>query len=323
LINPQLATPTTATANRRAKHPEDLRQGEWSYDLKIDGIRALVEVRGYEVQIRNRTGRDITFQYPEVVEAFGQWGAWLVNNSGSGQHHVFDGEIVALSGSFEDTAIRDKQQTLDAIESQRKLRPVRFLAFDLLHQSLLVDDGDSPPTYLNTVYRVRRSILSQIFLRSDIAGPHISIVPSADSLDFIRMAKDLGFEGVIAKRLDSKYVGGRSSDWLKFKNLHRVTCIATGYEKGNGAREKFGAMHIAVIHDGALVSVGRVGTGFDHPQIEWLRENLDKGEVILVEIECLNRTKSNVLRFPVFKGVRTDVDITSATFDQIEGLPTS
>ena len=75
--------------------------------------------------------------------------------------------------------------------------------------------------------------------------------------------------------------------------------------------------------DGAqAIQVGSVGTGWTESEGSLLKKRLDVGELFLVEIEALNRTHQNALRFPVFRGERTDLPISAASADQLALLPT-
>ena len=131
-------------------------------------------------------------------------------------------------------------------------------------------------------------------------------------------------EGVIAKDLRAPYMPGkRSPAWIKFKVTHRVSCVPIGYVPGTGSRTDFGAMLLAMLDpaNNGIIPVGRVGTGFREAEIAYLKNRLDQHETFVVEIECLNRTKSGQLRFPVYKGIRTDQTALDATIDQLHALP--
>lgn len=104
--------------------------------------------------------------------------------------------------------------------------------------------------------------------------------------------------------------------------MHRITAIALGYERGTS--REFGAIFLALLlQDGRPVPIGRVGTGWTEPQAESLKRRLDAGQQFPVEVEALNRTADNLLRFPVFRGERTDLPLTAASADQLNSLPIS
>lgn len=291
---PMLATPSTGSSNRSPIDITSLRNTH-AFDLKMDGIRAFAQYDGSTLVLINRNGVDITWKFPEIVASWTHdLPLWL------------DGEIVCDSGRFEDTLTRDKQGTKAAVAAQVTARPASFHAFDL-------------PAYHALPWFERRDYLEDL----EMPGARFQITPCESDPEFLDRTRAAGLEGVIAKRLDALYqFGARSKAWVKFKNLHRVTCLVAGYEPGTGARAHFGHMNLALV-DGAgqVVSCGAVGTGFSNAEILDLKARLDAGEVLVVEIECLNRTSGGTLRFPVYKGIRSDVDVFACSTDQLDTLP--
>lgn len=282
--------------------------GTHAFDLKLDGLRCLAYHSGSGITLRNRSGRDITEQFPELARAL----------FAIGSPFVLDGEIVALSGIFTDVATRAKQVQSMAIAKAVQDLPCAFVAFDLLVTTDMLD----PTRALDIRYEPwndRRALLEARL------EPHISdtiqISPVGYDLAFVENVKSLGMEGVIAKRLTSTYRTGRFSDWVKIKNTRTLTAVAIGYEPGTGARAHFGAMFLALIGPDGPVEIGRVGSGFTASEITHLKGELDAGRPVVVEIEALNRTKNNQLRFPVYLGVRTDLSVHDARLSQLEGLP--
>lgn len=297
-MKPMLASPP-----KTAARPHDLR-GTHAFDLKLDGVRVLAYCEGNgNVTLMNRSGKDVTHRFPEVEAAL----SLHIDKA-----TVLDGEVVARSGSFQDTALRDKQtKPADVIHAMQQF-PVTFVAFDVL----FYDDADvrSQP------WSWRRELLDVLGVTWDTNALSTSVY-SLDP-DFFEQVKAKGLEGVIAKRMTSAYRSGRFPDWTKFKAVRSITCIGVGYEKGTGAREHFGAMMLAVVgNDNDIVSVGKVGTGFTASEITTLKRSFDAGEAVLVEIECLNVSKDGKLRFPVYKGLRTDLSMLDATLSQLDQIP--
>jgi bifunctional non-homologous end joining protein LigD len=293
-----LATPGQAHGNSPAQDFRKLMAtGEWLADTKIDGVRAWALWNGERMQFRNRNGVDITHRYPELDFNLGPDPMWL------------DGEIQALDGSFETTLVRDQQEFGPKIKGLARLHPTRFIAFDV-------------PMYDTWSYIDRRAFLED-FLDDDLLSVHLGISTVSDEPDFLDTTRDLGLEGAIVKRRNSRYVfGKRARTWIKFKNVRRITCLVAGYLPGTGSRAEFGSMRLALIdNDGTVVDVGTVGTGFTQYQIQDLKARLDRGDLLVAEIECLNRTSGNKLRFPVYKGLRSDVPLTACTTQQLDELP--
>lgn len=278
--------------------------GSHAFDLKLDGVRSLAYWDGTTLRLINRSGRDQTVAYPDLVASFP---AHLVAGP-----VVFDGEIVAATGSFEDVARRDKVTKPHDVARAMAAHPVKYVAFDVL--TLAGNDVRSLP------WSARRMHL-EFQLQGDPEMWETTVV--SQNIGMLEKVRDLGLEGVIAKRMDSVYVAGRSGNWLKFKNTHRVTAIAVGYEPGEGSRAHFGAMFLALVDGETVVPIGRVGTGFNHADTLECKALLDGHTPFVVEIEAANRTKTNQLRFPVYKGIRSDLSVGDATMDQLDALPRS
>jgi len=287
LTLPMLATSSTGSSGRQPACLEDLvATGDWVLDTKLDGVRAFLR----EGRVYNRKGVDVTYKFPEVAITAPGW---------------LDGEIVAHDGSFETTLTRESQENRAAIRRLAETRPCRFIAFDL-------------PGLHEKPWHARRETLEQV--GQDFSLP---ITPVSTDLEFFVRVRELGMEGVIAKRRNARYqFGRRSRDWIKFKHLYRVSCLIAGYEPGHGSRSHFGAITLALIDPaGEVVPVGRCGAGFTERQTHELKARLDAREVLIAEIETVNVTSGGTLRFPVFRGLRSDVAPTECTTDQLAALP--
>lgn len=297
MFSPMLAIASTGASGRKPVTIESLA-GTHMFDLKLDGIRCWVDEDGV---LRNRMNVVVTHKYPEIVAALAECPPW----------GRLDGEIVAEDGTFETALLRDKQERGQAIARMAKQHPVRFVAFDMPTDRLA-----------STPWWRRREALVKW---GSGAHERISVSPVSEDPAFLGQVADLGMEGVIAKRMTSPYVPGkRSMDWVKFKNTQRITCLVAGYYPGQGSRAHFGGMHLVLLDpDGvAPFHIGDVGSGFTERQTHELKDRLDNHEVLVVEIEALNVTSGRQLRFPVFRGVRSDVDPTTCTIEQLDLLAT-
>lgn len=298
---PMLASP-------QGQHRIESLEGSHMFDVKLDGVRAIVMLTRGQVTAVNRNGVYIHGRYPELA----QCPLPLPDALSNGECRL-DGEIVALDGSFESLAFRDRQSDPRKIAAMAKQIPVKFVAFDVL----ALNGYD----IRDMTYEARRSLLDGNWPEGRFNDSFATSVISANP-GLLDLVADLGMEGVIAKRMQSHYRSGRSKEWIKFKITHRVSCVPTGYAPGQGARAEFGAMYLSMLGPDGPVSVGRVGTGFTDADIKELKSRLDRDEVFVVEIETLNQTKNGTLRFPVFKGIRTDVDPQECRVSQLEALPT-
>ena len=143
---------------------------------------------------------------------------------------------------------------------------------------------------------------------------------------FYRYACDHGWEGLIAKRADSPYRGGRSADWLKFKCLRGQEFVVGGFTEPQGSRAGFGALIVGYHENGRLRYAGKVGTGYDHATLRSLRARMDlmaqdespfadqvpaptahwiRPELV-VQVGFSEWTREGRLRHPRFGGLRDD-----------------
>lgn len=285
------------------------RDGEWTFEFKFDGIRALVIVDFGTVKIVNRNNRDITYRYPEIVEQL----------TGMEWNGVIDGEIVCMDENgrpdFSRVHRRDAQATARAAAVLATTLPAKLVAFDLL-----VDEGVDLRVLK---YAHRRGHLTD---RTELLTGHGIVLPpvSKDGATMWAAVKDMGLEGLIAKRDDSRYLGRRSGAWVKIKATRRITAAVCGYDPGEGfLTGTFGCLHLALVDTGGtLVHIGSVGTGFTEADRRAVWRRLLAGETILVEVEFLEFSPDRKLRHPSFKGVRTDLTILDCNTGQMELHPT-
>lgn len=279
----------------------------WIADHKLDGLRCMVtwDASTRTLVLTNRNEVDITRQFPDIEHKLTQA---LIRQPWS---VVLDGELVCTDGLFNSIATRGKQvKPVDIAASMRRL-PADFVCFDILQNN----------TDLTRMPLVQRRIHLDALLDS-VDRTITKVVTTDDPAMLFLLCKRQGLEGIIAKHPSSKYVfGSRCREWVKVKAVQSITCVAVGYEPGQGARADFGAAYIVVLDGATPVQVGKVGTGFKQADITWLKGELDAGRPTVVEIECLNRSKDNQLRFPVYKGPRTDQSVHDATFAQLDNLP--
>ena len=231
---------------------------------------------------------------------------------------VLDGEIVAFDedGKPSFSALQGRMHLTGEARIRRlaKERPVRYVPFDLLWI-----DGHS---LMHEPYRERRARLSEL------TGLDVPQYVEGEGEAMLALTKEQGLEGVIAKRLDSRYEPGkRTNSWIKIKNVQREELVVVGWEPGDGRRrERIGALLVA--HPGSLRFAGGVGTGFTDAELDRLPDALEplvrdsspiatdgpappKGAVFVEPrlrcvVEFLEWTKDGVLRAPSYKGLVQD-----------------
>jgi bifunctional non-homologous end joining protein LigD len=223
---------------------------QWAYEMKWDGIRAIAHVTERTVTLVTRTGRDTTASYPELAGMAAAVGA---------RRPVLDGEIVAFGEHawprFEVLQQRMNITTPSQVRQLAAEIPVSYLAFDLLSV-----DGQS---LLGQPYSRRRERLAGLGLE----GPHWQTPPSFTGVsgsEAQAVSRANGLEGIMAKRLASRYEPGRrTSSWRKIKNLHRQEFVVGGWSPGEGNRANLiGSLIVGVYGPDGLTYAGHVGTGF-------------------------------------------------------------
>lgn len=300
--------PMLATAMGPHELPEQFiasltASGKWMFEFKFDGIRAIIECVDGTVTITNRTGRDITDRYPDVVEAL----TGLPDL-------VLDGEIVCPDEQgrpdFSRAHRRDCQSNKFAIARLARTCPAQFVVFDVL--SLAGTD------LRRKQYKARRTQITKL---APVLVEHRIVVPpvSTDGAMMWKVVREMDLEGLVAKRLDSIYVDRRAQTWVKIKRKLRISALVCGYEPGQGSREgSFGALNLAVLDDDEMVEIGSVGAGFTESDLRRIWKLLQRpNEEIIVEVEFLEVSPNGHLRQPVFKGLRLDVPADSCVLSQL------
>jgi bifunctional non-homologous end joining protein LigD len=286
-------------------------RGDFVFEPKLDGVRIIATVQGGSVELRSRNGHEVTHAYPGIVA-----GLRLQPVAAA----VFDCEIVAIDAqgqpSFELLQQRMNLQDPGAIANAERTIPTMCYVFDVMH----LDGYDLTRAAL----RDRREVLSRVLLPTGQVAQVFAIPAGAE--DAYQAAVSAGFEGLMAKRADSRYEPGkRSGAWLKRKKLDTETFVVGGFTPGTGhRRSSFGGLILGERVDGRLEYRGKVGSGFTDRDVATLRKALDATATpespfagptpddrvatwvrpeMAVEIEYANRTAANILRAPIFKGV--------------------
>jgi bifunctional non-homologous end joining protein LigD len=285
----------------------------WAFEVKWDGVRAITRAGPGHLRITSRNGNEITGAYPELAGL----------SSALGDHEaVLDGEIVALDerGRPSFQALQRRMHRRDGVAVKRLAasEPVTYMIFDLLWL-----DGDS---MIGRPYRERRATLDTLELEGE--RWRVPEYHRGEGAAFLAATRELGLEGVVAKRLDSRYAPGRRTGWAKIKNSRRQEFIVGGWTAGQGARRgSFGALALGVhSDDGKLRFVGSVGTGFDAEELSRLSALLaerarrtspfsgrqpPKGTSwvepsLVCEVEFSEWTHAGTIRQPSYKGLRED-----------------
>jgi bifunctional non-homologous end joining protein LigD len=297
---------------RLAQKPPD--SDDYVYEVKWDGIRAVISLDEGEVKIHGRNGMDFTKQFPELLvpeQAFRATSA------------LFDGEIVCLEAdgkpNFRNVIHRMQQKADGAIERAKAKHPAVCYLFDCLYL-----DGRA---IINEPLMRRREWLKDA-IRTDSAYRVSEGVDEGGP--FFEAVKEMGLEGIMAKQRNSTYLPGKRSDsWLKIKTRQTLECAIIGYTIGKGDREaSFGALHLAEINGGELNYLGKVGGGFDEHSLKAVAAELRKLTTtkrpikekplddarstwvepkLMCEVQFASLTPDGLLREPTFIRLRPDL----------------
>ncbi len=230
------------------------RGEQWVHELKWDGYRILASIRDGKASLWSRNALDWTAKLPEIRGALEA----LRLESGA-----LDGELIAGSGAREDFKL------LQATLSGERQARLAYVLFDVLH----LDGIDVSGAALLD----RKDLLGQLV---DGVSPQLAFSShiEADGEVALRLAGEQGFEGIISKRADRPYRGGRSDDWRKTKQLTSDEFAVVGYTAPRGSRSGFGSLLLARPDpEHGWRYAGRVGTGFTEALIGELAPRLAGG----------------------------------------------
>jgi bifunctional non-homologous end joining protein LigD len=298
----------------------------WVYEVKWDGVRALAYSEPGELRLESRNLKDITTSYPELAR---------LNRSLSSHTAILDGEIVAFDerGLPSFAALQRRMHVSSGAQAKRlaKATRVTYMIFDLLWL-----DGHS---LMDLSYGERRERLAELELSGESWQTPEPLAGKGKDVKAATAAQ--GLEGIVAKRLDSKYEpGARSTSWVKIKNVGRQELVIGGWIPGEGRRqERIGALLVGVYEpEGGFRYAGRVGTGFSEAELDRLggllgplrREDspFTAGErpprqaifcepELVAEIEFTEWTAAGSLRHPSYKGLRDDKKATEVRREDV------
>lgn len=239
---------------------EPFDSSELIYEARWDGRRVMLAVRNGDARLLDRTGRDLSIHFPEIMACRDAIGA---------REALVDGMIIALSGGRPSPAALEARlrggATEQALDSRRE--PAVFVAFDIL---LL----DGEPLFEAKLGR-RKELLKGILRQTPnlVLGTWVR----GSGRAFLKQVGKVGIRGVVAKDLDSPYLpGSRSRSWLRMQRIKEQDCAICGFTEGMGRREGLlGSLVLGVWRDGHLVHAGQVGSGFDHATVIDLRRKLE------------------------------------------------
>ena len=293
---------------------------DWLFEIKWDGERALVWIRDGEMEIRARSGRTITQEYPELKEIVKRLNA---------RQAILDGEIVVLDhlGRPDFKRIQQRFGVHHPSATLRRQAPVVYYAFDLL----FCDGYD----LRNVALIERKTLLQKLLSPSSVV--RFSDHQIENGKELFALARERGLEGIIAKRRNSPYVEDRSRMWIKFKIVRDLDVVIGGWTAPRKSRDYFGALLMGLYRGDQLHYIGSVGTGFTQQALAETHKRLRSLETphcpfakppkvreavqwikpqLVARVHYADWTEDQRLRAPVFLGFREDRLARSCTFEE-------
>jgi bifunctional non-homologous end joining protein LigD len=312
----------------KAKLVGSIPSGNWIYEIKFDGYRALAFRGGSETRILSRNQKDLGGKFTEVKDSIAELDI---------QDAIIDGEIVAL-----DEKGRSSFQLLQGLDMGQEKPPIVFYAFDLLQ----LNGKDLQ----NLPIEERKAKLEEL-LKKPSGVIRYSASFTKDIPELLDRARHLGLEGLIGKRAGSRYEAGkRTGAWIKVKLHLEQEFVIGGFTEPEGSRKYFGALLVGFYEGKKLKFAGRVGTGFSEKLLSTLHSELNKiridkcpffnlpatgrnrwdqglsaaemrrchwvKPVMVCQIKFTEWTRDDRLRQPVFLGIREDKNANEVVREQ-------
>ncbi|WP_369751695.1 non-homologous end-joining DNA ligase [Cellulomonas sp. URHD0024] len=315
--DPRDLLPAGWTRGAHARHPptgptELPRGSQWSYEVKWDGVRALADTTTGVLRLWSRQEREITVAYPELA------GLAAIDDV------ILDGEIVLLADGIPSfTALAERMHVRDSRRAAALAarQPVTFMVFDVVRTDGVDVTGST--------YDERRALLERLTLPENVQRSPVY----PDGQDLWGVTRQLGLEGVVAKKRTSMYhPGRRSEEWVKAPHRRTRAALVCGWRVETNGSGRLGAVLFGARDaNGALRFLGRAGSGLSGPKAARMRELLVEhartdspfdeevpaldargthwvDPVVVVDTLYLARNPTGRLRQPVVRGVRTDTD---------------
>ncbi len=300
---------------------------DWLFEIKWDGVRAVGFVRDGKIELRSRTDRAITSNYPELG---------VLPMRLAARQAIVDGEIVALDerGRSDFEKLQTRVGVSHPSATLQQSAPVKYYLFDMLY----CDGYDLRKTPL-----LERKLLLQRLLR-----PCETIRYSDHELEkgkeLSALAQQQGLEGIVGKQIESPYSGRRTPLWAKFKVVRELDAVIGGWTAPRGSREHFGALLLGLFAGKKLQFVGGVGSGFTQQSQQETYELLRPLETarcpfvvtpktkeaaqwvkpsLVARVKYSNWTREPRLRAPVFITLRKDARAEDCQFEAEKPAPSA
>ncbi|WP_333862099.1 DNA ligase D [Sphingobacterium sp.] len=300
---------------------------DWVYEVKWDGYRAIAFMKNGQVELKSRNDKSFNEKFYPIYDSL----------KSMELNAVVDGEVVVLekNGTANFGSLQNWRSEADG--------DLVYYVFDILWY-----DGKN---LTNLSLMERKAILKEVLPQNDLIllSEHFD----TSGIEFLKQAKKLGLEGIMAKRKESTYhVKDRSHDWLKIKANRRQEVVIGGFTKNDGSSKLFSSLLVGLYDGKKLVYTGKVGTGFNtklqqemmvqfkslitqnspfddepdinkpsrfrpnppHAAVTWLRPEL------VCEVSFTEMTSDGVMRHPSFDGMRDDKNAQKVIFEEEQSV---
>lgn len=294
---------------------------EWLYEVKYDGYRIIAFIEGGSAKLITRKGQDFTRRFREIADALSYWA--------KNRAMVIDGEVVAT-----DERGRTDFQALQGYMKSPKGKKLVYMAFDLL----ALDGEDLRELPLTE----RKGMLERLLKDAPQGVRYSSHVIGKGSQSFAAACR-LGLEGIVGKRADSKYLGGRSGDWIKVKCDSRQEFAVGGYTVSEKRDSGISSLLLGYYEGGKFVFAGRAGSGLSQKEMGELEKRfkgLERKDCpfeavpkkrqderiiwleprLVAEIRFAEWTEEGLLRQASYKGIRLDKDAREVVLEKAEEI---
>lgn len=281
----------------------------WIYEMKLDGYRMLCSVKDGNGKLVSRGGNNYTEQFKILLEDLGK----------IEENLILDGEVVSENAK----GLSDFQLLQNYVKTRKG--DLKYYIFDLLYLN-----GHN---IMNIPLLKRRDLLGAFFRKYKFRRISVLGYQTGDGKDLFKKLSLKGYEGIIAKDPESRYLPGkRTGSWLKIKSVMKQEAVICGYTLPQGGRKYFGSIIMGLFEDGSLKYIGNCGTGFSDASLKELYRKFEllktdkcpfpappdlswsKGRPVWLEpelvasIKFLEWSDDEIMRNPVFLGLREDKD---------------
>ena len=292
--------------------------GRTAFEYKYDGARIQIHGKGGEVRVFSRRLSDVTRSLPDITS--------IISSLAIKRDFILEGEVVAIGGRGKPLPFQDLMRRFGRVkdvEEMVKRVPLRLHLFDVLYlgDGLLIDEP----------YEARWAELEKLVPPEYLVKRIITDNP-AEATEFMAQALEEGHEGLMAKRLDSRYrPGSRGKLWYKLTTTETFDVVVVAADWGSGRRRGWLSNYHLGVRDGdEYMVIGKTFKGLTDDEFRWMTDHLqslrerEEGHTVHVRPELVVEVAFNeiqksphyksgyALRFARITRIRKDKDAVEA-----------